>query len=74
MDDVLSRARTQIKWEEDPSYHHRRSPRSDSCVIRNERSSRDDKPYQWSHRNTLPDDITRNGNKRIQTRTFQLGE
>ncbi|XP_010513510.1 PREDICTED: uncharacterized protein LOC104789524 [Camelina sativa] len=46
MEDVLSRAWAQIKWEEDSAYRQRRSPRSDSRVVRNERSSRDDKPYQ----------------------------
>ncbi|XP_010430682.1 PREDICTED: uncharacterized protein LOC104714912 [Camelina sativa] len=45
MEDVLSRAWAQIKWEEDSAYHQRRSPRSDR-LVRNERSSRDDKPYQ----------------------------
>ncbi|CAA7012911.1 unnamed protein product [Microthlaspi erraticum] len=42
MEDVLSRAWAQIRWEEDPAYRHLLSPRSDSRVIRNERPSRDD--------------------------------
>ncbi|XP_010474540.1 PREDICTED: uncharacterized protein LOC104754077 [Camelina sativa] len=46
MEDVLSRAWAQIKWEEDSAYRQRCSPRSDSRVVRNERTSRDDKPYQ----------------------------
>ncbi|XP_010513511.1 PREDICTED: uncharacterized protein LOC104789525 [Camelina sativa] len=32
MEDVLSRAWAQIRWEEDSAYHQRRSPRSDSRV------------------------------------------
>ncbi|CAA7014551.1 unnamed protein product [Microthlaspi erraticum] len=46
MEDVLSRAWAQIRWEEDPAYRHLLSPRSDSRVVRNERPSRDDRPYQ----------------------------
>ncbi|KAG7552568.1 Retrotransposon gag domain [Arabidopsis thaliana x Arabidopsis arenosa] len=46
MEDVLSRAWAQIKWEEDSAYRYRHSPRSDSRVVRNERSCREDKPYQ----------------------------
>ncbi|KAG7547449.1 Aspartic peptidase domain superfamily [Arabidopsis suecica] len=46
MEDVLSRAWAQIKWEEDSAYRYRHSPRSDSRVVRNERSGREDKPYQ----------------------------
>lgn len=46
MEDVLSRAWAQIKWEEDPAYHYRHSPRSDSRVSRREKTPRDDKPYQ----------------------------
>ncbi|XP_010445888.1 PREDICTED: uncharacterized protein LOC104728627 [Camelina sativa] len=46
MEDVLSRAWAQIKWEEDLAYRQQRSPQFDSRVVRNETSSRDDKPYQ----------------------------
>ncbi|KFK21940.1 hypothetical protein AALP_AAs40902U000100 [Arabis alpina] len=46
MEDVLSRAWAQIKWEEDPACRYRRSPRSDSRVMRHEKNPREDKPYQ----------------------------
>ncbi|KFK31517.1 hypothetical protein AALP_AA6G123000 [Arabis alpina] len=35
-----------IKWEEDPACRYRRSPRSDTSVMRHEKNPRDDKPYQ----------------------------
>ncbi|XP_024011365.1 uncharacterized protein LOC112086624 [Eutrema salsugineum] len=49
MEDVLSRAWAQIRGEEDPAYHQQPSQRSDSRVTRNERTTRDDKPYQRPH-------------------------
>lgn len=53
MEDVLSRARAQIKWEEDPAYHHRHYPRSDSHVARNGRTSRNDTSYPRPRGETL---------------------
>ncbi|XP_024014421.1 uncharacterized protein LOC112088387 [Eutrema salsugineum] len=49
MEDVLSRAWAEIRWEEDPAYKHRHSPHSDSCVVKNKRSTRDEKSYQRPH-------------------------
>lgn len=46
MEDVLSKAWTQIKWEEDSTYRRWHSPGFESLVVRNERTKRDAKPYQ----------------------------
>lgn len=46
MEDVLSREWALIKQEEDPAYYHQHPPQFGSHVARNDRISRDDKPYQ----------------------------
>lgn len=48
MEDVLSRAWTQIKWEKDTAYLHRHSLLSYSLVIKHEKIARDERPYQRS--------------------------
>ncbi|CAN8241768.1 unnamed protein product [Cochlearia groenlandica] len=62
MEDVLSRAWAQIKWEEDPSQGRPLLSKFDSRIVRSEKAPRDNKPYTRprvdSHRDNPHQPIT----------------
>ena len=46
MEDVLSRAWAQVKWEKDVASHAKAQPKQDPKTIRPDRTKRDEKPSQ----------------------------
>ncbi|KAF2578937.1 hypothetical protein F2Q68_00004329 [Brassica cretica] len=46
MEDILSRAWAQVKWEEDVTSHTKAQQKQDPKTIRPDRTERDEKPYQ----------------------------